>query len=305
MYVFHVGADISRCVQDCDFFPPSKISTIQMFLGQRGYIERNFDGRPFFTFLTIRTYFVSFCFLVQLQMLFDIPTPLSLSEINLTLPSSEEEWSAETSEEWQQLHDNAPSTPCFRDAFESLFSGTVEYTHRYSEFGGYVTISGILAAILNSYRLAVTPAIATNWKMFDNALDAWQRSWNADPKSHSTGPSSPFGAIAFNASAIYRATSIRRVKDYSKFPPSCLQLIRRIKATVQFCDERVSSNEIMEHINDESFRRAPQFIRALVPACVSLQIPVKMGMKLVAQTAALFWSVDHVFCNFEVGMSSI
>ena len=26
-----------------------------------------------------------------------------------------------------------------------------------------------------------------------------------------------------------------------------------------------------------------------------------MGMKLVAQTAALFWSVDHVFCNFEVG----
>jgi hypothetical protein len=28
-----------------------------------------------------------------------------------------------------------------------------------------------------------------------------------------------------------------------------------------------------------------------------------MGMKLVAQTAALFWSVDHVFCNFEVGIS--
>jgi hypothetical protein len=24
-------------------------------------------------------------------------------------------------------------------------------------------------------------------------------------------------------------------------------------------------------------------------------------MKLVAQTAALFWSVEHVFCNFEVG----
>ena len=42
-------------------------------------------------------------------------------------------------------------------------------------------------------------------------------------------------------------------------------------------------------------------IRALVPACISFQIPVKLGVKLVAQTAALFWSVEHVFCNFEVG----
>jgi hypothetical protein len=70
---------------------------------------------------------------------------------------------------------------------------------------------------------------------------------------------------------------------------------------VQFCDERVSSDEMMKLLNDTSFRRTPEMIRALVPACVSLQIPVKMGMKLVAQTAALFWSVDHVFCNFEVG----
>jgi hypothetical protein len=42
-------------------------------------------------------------------------------------------------------------------------------------------------------------------------------------------------------------------------------------------------------------------IRAIVPACISFQIPVKLGVKLVAQTAALFWSLDHVFCNFEAG----
>lgn len=71
---------------------------------------------------------------------------------------------------------------------------------------------------------------------------------------------------------------------------------------MQFCDERVSSDEMMKLLNDEPFHRVPEMIRALVPACVSLQIPVKMGMKLVAQTAALFWSVDHVFCNFEVGI---
>ena len=74
-----------------------------------------------------------------------------------------------------------------------------------------------------------------------------------------------------------------------------------MKATVQFSDERVSSEEMLRTLNDPTFFRKPEMIRALVPACVSLQIPVKMGMKLVAQTAALFWSVDHVFCNFEVG----
>jgi hypothetical protein len=57
----------------------------------------------------------------------------------------------------------------------------------------------------------------------------------------------------------------------------------------------------MKMLKDPTFKRQPEMIRALVPACVSLQIPVKMGMKLVAQTAALFWSVEHVFCNFEVG----
>lgn len=76
-----------------------------------------------------------------------------------------------------------------------------------------------------------------------------------------------------------------------------------MKATIQFSDEKLSSEEMLRTLNDATFVRKPEMIRALVPACVSLQIPVKMGMKLVAQTAALFWSVEHVFCNFEVGIS--
>jgi hypothetical protein len=79
-----------------------------------------------------------------------------------------------------------------------------------------VMISALQSAVLNGYRLGVTPAMSIDWRKFDASLDNWQRSWNADPKSHSTGPSSPFGAMAFNASALYRATSIRRVRDYSK-----------------------------------------------------------------------------------------
>jgi hypothetical protein len=184
-------------------------------LGPPGRIQTVFF---FFDRTDSSTYYVSFCFLVQLQMLIDLPTSMPLSEVDLPLPSSEEEWTAETADEWWSIRSayTCPPTPPFKQTFESLFSCTIENKVRYSEFGGYVVISGLLSAILNAYRISAVPAVTMDWKKFDVALDAWQRSWNADPKSHSTGPSSPFGAMAFNASAIYRATSIRRVKDYSK-----------------------------------------------------------------------------------------
>src|ERR1700721_778319 len=59
--------------------------------------------------------------------------------------------------------------------------------------------------------------------------------------------------------------------------------------------------EVMHSLNKESRDQRLEMIRALVPAVISFQIPVKLGVKLVAQTAALFWSIDHVFCNFEAG----
>ena len=45
-------------------------------------------------------------------------------------------------------------------------------------------------------------------------------------------------------------------------------------------------------------------IRALIPACVSLQIQFKMGFKLGGQAAALFWSFDHILCIFEIGIAA-
>jgi hypothetical protein len=85
-------------------------------------------------------------------------------------------------------------------------------------------ISAIQACILAEYREAVVHSglngVRLDLGRFDVALDNWQKLWHADPKSHSTGPSSPFGAMAFNASAIYRGACIRRVRDYSQYRPT-------------------------------------------------------------------------------------
>jgi hypothetical protein len=177
--------------------------------------------RVLFIDLTCRTFFVAFCCLVQIQMLFDIPTSLSPSDLDSILPSSEEAWSAENAVKWLEIQTsgNAPPTPTFKETFQKLFSQNVLYGQAYSEFGGYIMISGILSTILDDYRRARLSLEEPDMSKFDIALDNWQKLWHADPKSHSTGPSSPFGAMAFNASAIYRGTCIRRVRDYSKYIP--------------------------------------------------------------------------------------
>jgi hypothetical protein len=174
-----------------------------------------------FSKLIHRTYFVAFCCFVQLQMLYDLPTPLALSDLEFPLPCAEEEWFAENEEKWKMLRasDTSPPTPFFHEALQRLFEGNADGKRRYSEFGGYIMISGLLFTILDAYRISrvPVPTVAVEFSKLDTALDTWQTVWDADPKSHISGPSSAFGAIAFNAAVVYRAASVRRTRDYSKY----------------------------------------------------------------------------------------
>src|SRR5579862_3842136 len=82
-------------------------------------------------------------------------------------------------------------------------------------------------------------------------------------------------------------------------------LIARIKAFFKLGSEDRCRNEVIQNLGAMDPSKRADMIRALVPAVISFQIPVKLGVKLVAQTAALFWSLDHVFCNFEAGTVSL
>lgn len=165
-----------------------------------------------------RTYYAASCFIIQLHMLKNIPISADLLDSNLNLPCSEEEWAAETAESWSYIRNRElPPTPPFQEAFHNLFVKDGEGRVRYSEFGGYVTIWGVCLAITHAYSSQKVPGIVVDFTTFDIALDNWQRSWNADPHSLASGPGSIFGAMPFNASAVYRLSTIRRAKDYSRF----------------------------------------------------------------------------------------
>jgi hypothetical protein len=72
---------------------------------------------------------------------------------------------------------------------------------------------------------------------------------------------------------------------------------------VHFSDNNTCCGQILRTLEEEPLYQGPGITRALVSTCVSIQIPVKLGVKFVMQTAAMTWSVDHMFCNFEIGIT--
>jgi hypothetical protein len=238
-----------------------------------------------------RTYFSILCFFTQLSMTFDIPSSITNAEPPLSLPCSEAEWRAPDPETWfvQHTSPSAPPTPAFRDALQSLFAEDHNGI-RYSHFGSFIMINAICSQLWARLKLrGGEPDL--DLSSIEIALDQWQRAWNADPDS-SMSPTSPHGPLSFNASALYRMANIRIFRDYS-----------RVKASFRMHDIARINQVMAEEISGTGWERSQDMMRAIMPATLQLQIPIKMGIKLVARTAALIWSVEHVFCATETGVT--
>jgi hypothetical protein len=263
---------------------------------------------------------MSYAFLVQLRLLYNIPTSLTLKDFDFHLPCSEEEWSADSAEKWFHFHASASAAPTPKAlvAFSQLFGGDPVEEIRYSEFGGYVMIITILGVILDKHRLSVIPVTNVDFSDVDVALDSWQKVWQMDPRSHPTGPRGFMGALAFNASAVYRVSTVRRVFDYSRYLPrrSPLRLLHclvplflpvsdsRIKAKVGAINEAAVMDAVTKTLHEEPLPVGPEMIRALASACVLMQINIKYGARLLARTAPLTWSTEHMFYTFEIGIAA-
>ena len=104
-------------------------------------------------------------------------------------------------------------------------------------------------------------------------------------------PTSPHGPLSFNASALYRMANVRLFRDYS-----------RVKASFRSLDVDRIVPVMAENVSGSGWVRNEDIMRAITPAILQLQIPIKMGVKLVARTAALAWSVEHVLCAMESGI---
>jgi Fungal specific transcription factor domain len=242
-----------------------------------------------------RTYFSVYCFFSQLCMTFDIPANITNAEPRLSLPCSEAEWRAPDPESWYILHNSAqaPPTPSFQDALHDLFTPTAEAVGgvRYSHFGLFVMINAICVQLWARLKLRAAEH-DVKLSNIEYAIDQWQRAWGADPDC-SMSPTSPHGPLSFNASAVYRMANVRLFRDYS-----------HVKASFRFLDVERIIPVMAEEVCGSGWFRNQEMMRAVMPATLQLQIPIKMGIKLVARTAALIWSVEHVLAATESGTTS-
>ncbi|KAL1635139.1 hypothetical protein SLS56_001891 [Neofusicoccum ribis] len=237
-----------------------------------------------------RTKLLGFCFFNLYTVLFNLPPLILSTEIELTLPSTEQEWRAKSAAEWESLRTTQPG---FQAALRGLFEASSP-SARYSSLGGYVLIHAIMQNIwLLQHTSKLLPRSApptlpaADVASFERALKAWCANWSQDHAS-SLDPISPHGPVPFNATALLRLAHIR-----ISTPADAVQSLRSWDAA------RIARSLHAGGDQPSLADRSPRLTRAALHCAHALSVPVKLGINFVAHTQALYWSNQHALCALE------
>ncbi|KIV87116.1 hypothetical protein PV11_02684 [Exophiala sideris] len=239
---------------------------------------------------TKRTKFIVFCFFNFHTIVYNIPSLILASELDLPLPCNAAEFKAPTAAKWKEIHSRTPTEVGFQTALNRLFlrSGTDTNTYN-SSLGNYVLVHAILQHIFfvrhtSRYRLEHDGDLrADDVVAIEQALRNWQLAWKRNPES-SLDPMNPNGPVTFNSTALLRLAYIRLNVDLG--PGRALDTRDPVQIANAFRDS-------------PSVKRTPKLVRAVLHSAHALSIPVKIGIHLVAQTQTFMWSIQHSLCTLE------
>jgi hypothetical protein len=234
-----------------------------------------------------RTYFAVYIFFGLLTLTFNHTPAISRNEFDaITLPCSETLWNAESDEQmWREAYINEP-TPTFAEAQNRLFKGD---TPLYSSFAARVMINSLFLEV-RSLKRSPEAVVSEHRGKISAALDTWHRALDSCTAESIimpvTGPQKSH-PLEFNALAMYRCTVARLEVDF----PS-------IQDALQYhSPEEVASGMTAAA---ETFTRSESMTKVIQSCFESFQIPALMGIRWVARTSALNWSVEHPLCGFDL-----
>jgi len=239
---------------------------------------------------TKRTKFIVFCFFNLQTIVYNIPSLILNSEIDLALPCNAAEFKAPTAIKWKELRAKSMAEIGFQLALRQLFSrnGNEVFTYN-SSLGNYVLVHAVIQHIffvrqMSRYRLDHDSDIpADDVAAIEHALRNWQLAWKRNPES-SLDPMNPNGPVPFNSTALLRLAYIRLNVDLG--PGRALDTRDPVQIANAFRDS-------------PSVKRTPKLVRAVLHSAHALSIPVKIGIHLVAQTQTFMWSIQHSLCSLE------
>jgi hypothetical protein len=239
-----------------------------------------------------RTKFIVFCFFNLHCIVYNIPSLILNSELDMTLPCSASEFKAVSEIKWKETRARTTTIETtFQTALSRLFSrGNGNDASAYnSSLGNYVLVHALIQHIffvrqVSRYRLSNQGELpAEDVASIEHALRNWQIAWKRNPES-SLDPLNPNGPVTFNSTALLRLAYIRLNVDIG--PGRAL-------------DTRDPQQIAQAFRESPVLKRTPKLLRAVLHSAHALSIPVKIGIHLVAQTQTFNWSIQHSLCTLE------
>ena len=174
--------------------------------------------------------------------------------------------------------------------FHTGDSSTTPFPATTSSLANHTLVFSILQCIFflrqghaQSWRNGASKLRSEDVEDISRALHKWQGLWENNPESN-IEPQSPAGPVAFNSTAFLRLAWIRLHSDLGP----CRSLASRNPDLI------VEAFRTCPHI-----QRSPDLTPAILHAAHALSVPVRLGIKYVAKTQILTWSVQHCLCNLE------
>ncbi|KAJ9609860.1 hypothetical protein H2200_006189 [Cladophialophora chaetospira] len=209
----------------------------------------------------------------------------------------------ESPQRWDELRvasriTAVPFQAAFRDLFQRETEGMAtvpDDSASISALGNYALIFGLLQCI---YFLRLSHPVpylggtdtdaGSNLRRDDiegiiRALHRWQRLWEKCPES-TIEPEASAGPISFNAIACLRLAWIRLYVDMGP----CRNLATRDPNSI-----------IRVFTSGPALPRSPRLAPVLLQAIHALSVPVRLGIKFVARSQSLFWSMNQSLCALE------
>ncbi|CAI4215832.1 unnamed protein product [Parascedosporium putredinis] len=123
---------------------------------------------------------------------------------------------------------------------------------------------------------------------FIQALRRWQIMWENEPES-SLSPDHPEGPILFNSTAMLRLAYVRLVADYAPLRNA-------------FSFSSPDADFPLESRIPERLPRSAETARAALQAVLALNVPARLGFRVVSRTSFWVWSVQHALSYFECAL---
>lgn len=238
-----------------------------------------------------RTYFAVYVFFGLLTLTYNHTPAITYNEFDsLSLPCSETLWNLDGSDDlsWREHFVNA-SLPTFKEAHSRLFRGE---PLQYSAFAARIMINALFIEVWGVGRSPeVLESVVSEYReKLRVALDTWHRALDyCTPETMIVPLTAPQKGhpLVFNAMAMYRCTIARLEVDLQ---------------TIQEALRYHNPNEVAQAMTSAagSIPRSEAMTKVIQQCFECFQIPALMGIRWVARTSALNWSVEHPLCGFEL-----